>query len=159
MSTLYEHRVRSLDGRDATLDPYRGKVLLIVNTASQCVFTRQYEGLEKLYARYRDRGFVVLGFPCNQFREQEPGTNEDIAKFCEMQYQVSFPMFDKVDVKGETAHPLFRDLTERAPGIFGTRVIKWNFTKFLVCRRGRAVQRFAPITTPAELRDELETLL
>ena len=158
MGSLYEHRVRKLDGSDTDLEPYRGKVLLIVNTASQCVFTRQYEGLEKLYQRYADRGFVVLGFPCNQFADQEPGTNEDIAKFCEQQ-KVSFPIFDKVDVKGETAHPLFKDLTERAPGIFGTKVIKWNFTKFLVCRRGRAVQRFAPITTPAELRDELQLLL
>src|SRR5689334_4474023 len=106
--------------------------MLIVNTASQCVFTRQYEGLEKLYERYRDRGFVVLGFPCNQFGEQEPGTNEEISRFCEMKYKVTFPLFDKVDVRGDTAHPLFIELTDRAPGVLGTRVIKWNFTKFMV---------------------------
>ncbi|NUP13420.1 MAG: glutathione peroxidase [Polyangiaceae bacterium] len=159
MSTLYEHRVRTLEGAETTLEPYRGKVLLIVNTASQCIFTRQYDGLEKLYARYRERGFVVLGFPCNQFAEQEPGTSEDIAKFCELKYQVSFPLFEKIDVRGDGAHPLFQDLMDRGRGIFGTRVIKWNFTKFLVCRRGKSVLRFAPITTPAELRDELELLL
>lgn len=159
MSTLYEHRVRTLEGAETTLEPYRGHVLLIVNTASQCVFTRQYEGLEKLYRKYRDRNFSVLAFPCNQFGEQEPGTPDDIAKFCELKYSVSFPVFDKVDVRGEGAHPLFVDLTERARGIFGTRIIKWNFTKFLVDRRGKSVLRFAPITTPAELRDELEVFL
>ena len=159
MSTLYEHRVRTIDGVETTLEAYRGKVLLIVNTASQCVFTRQYEGLEKLYERYKDRGFEVLAFPCNQFGEQEPGTQEEIARFCQLKYDVSFPIFEKVDVKGETAHPLFRDLTERARGIFGTKVIKWNFTKFLVDRRARSVLRFVPITTPPELRDELEVFL
>lgn len=158
-STLYDHPVRRLEGDEGTLSPYRDQVLLIVNTASQCVFTRQYEGLEKLHRAYRAKGFSVLGFPCNQFGEQEPGTNEEISRFCELKYQISFPMFEKVEVHGEHAHPLFVDLTARAPGILGTRVIKWNFTKFLVCRKGRAVQRFAPITTPAELRDEIETLL
>jgi len=159
MSSLYEHRVRSLTGEDTTLAPYQGKVLLIVNTASQCIFTRQYEGLERLWLRYRERGFYVLGFPCNQFGDQEPGSTEEIAKFCAMRFGVTFPMFDKVDVKGDDAHPLFRELTERAPGLFGTKTIKWNFTKFLISRRGKAVMRFAPITTPAELRDELEVLL
>lgn len=158
-STLYDHPVRRLDGEEGTLSAYRGQVLLIVNTASHCVFTRQYEGLEKLHRAYRGKGFSVLGFPCNQFGEQEPGTNEEISRFCELKYQISFPMFDKVEVQGERAHPLFLDLTARAPGIFGTRLVKWNFTKFLVCRKGRVVQRFAPITTPAELRDEIETLL
>lgn len=159
MSSLYEHRVRTLDGVETTLDPFRGKVLLIVNTASQCIFTRQYDGLEKLYQGYRDRGFSVLAFPCNQFGEQEPGEAGDIKKLCELQYQVTFPLFDKIDVRGDTAHPLFQELSDKARGIFGTRVIKWNFTKFLVDRRGRSVLRFAPITTPAELRDELELLL
>ena len=158
MSSIHEHRVRTLDGVETTLEPYKGQVLLIVNTASQCVFTRQYEGLERLYERYKPRGFAVLGFPCNQFREQEPGTPEDIAKFCSL-HNGSFPMFGKVDVKGGSAHPLFVDLTERARGIFHTRSIKWNFTKFLVDRRGQSVLRFAPITSPAEIRDELELFL
>jgi glutathione peroxidase len=157
-ATLYEHNVRTPDGTETTLESFRGKVLLIVNTASECVFTRQFEGLQKLYAQYRDRGFVVLAFPCNQFGDQEPLSGPGLVQFCGG-FGVTFPVFERVDVKGDTAHPLFRELTSRAPGILGTTAIKWNFTKFLIDRRASSVMRFAPVTTPAELRDEIEIFL
>ncbi|MBL8743847.1 MAG: glutathione peroxidase [Myxococcales bacterium] len=156
---LYDLSVVTLRGEPRTLAEYADKVVLIVNTASHCVFTPQYEKLEALHRTYRGRGFSVLGFPCNQFGNQEPGPSDEIAHFCETHYGVSFPLFEKVDVNGETAHPLFVTLKERAPGIFGTRAIKWNFTKFLVSRGAREVQRFAPVTTPQEIRDELELML
>ena len=159
MPLLQDFSATTLSGTPQDLDAYAGKVVLVVNTASQCGFTPQYDGLEQLWQEYGDQGLVVLGFPCNQFGGQEPGTAEDIGEFCRVNHGVTFPLFDKVDVNGDTAHPLFVALKDRAPGIFGTRAIKWNFTKFLVSRGGREVQRFAPVTTPQEIREELELLL
>ncbi|MCZ0755122.1 glutathione peroxidase [Anoxybacillus sp. J5B_2022] len=157
--SIYDFTVKTIQGDEKTLTEYKGKVLLIVNTASKCGFTPQYKELQELYEQYRDKGFVVLGFPCNQFGHQEPGTEEEIAQFCELNYGVTFPMFAKVDVNGEHAHPLFVYLTEKAPGVFGTKTIKWNFTKFLVDRNGNVVERFAPQTRPSELKKEIEKLL
>ncbi len=159
MSTLYEFAVRRLDGSETLLGDWRGKVLLIVNTASQCGFTPQYAGLEALYKKYKDRGFAVLGFPCNQFGAQEPGTADEIGAFCEKNYGVSFPMFDKIDVNGPNAHPLFTHLKEEAPGLLGTDGIKWNFTKFLVDRHGKVVTRYAPTTSPNALDSDVLALL
>jgi glutathione peroxidase len=159
MSELYEVPVRTLDGGETTLAPFEGKVLLIVNTASQCGFTPQYEGLEALQREYGARGFSVLGFPCNQFGAQEPGDAEEIATFCSTTYGVSFPMFEKVDVNGPDTHPLYRLLKGEAKGILGSESIKWNFTKFLVDRSGDVVSRHAPSDTPASLRGEIEALL
>jgi glutathione peroxidase len=147
-SPIYDFSVRTLEGRESTLAAYRGRVLLIVNVASRCGFTPQYAGLEALWQRYRDRGFVVLGFPCNQFAAQEPGTEAEIGAFCSSTYQVSFPMFAKVEVNGDAAHPLYRWLQHQAPGVLGTEAIKWNFTKFLVDGSGVVIARFAPATTP-----------
>ena len=155
----YEQEVRTIEGDNATLEKYRGTVLLIVNTASECGFTPQYEGLEALYQQYADDGFVVLGFPCSQFGNQEPGTEEEISNFCEQSYQVSFPMHTKINVNGEETHPLFAFLKERAPGIFGTKNIKWNFTKFLISRDGSFIKRFAPFRTPASLMNIIEQQL
>jgi glutathione peroxidase len=157
--SIYDFRVKTIRGEEQSLADYKGNVLLIVNTASKCGFTPQYKELQELYEQYRDCGFVVLGFPCNQFGNQEPGTEEEIEQFCQVNYGVTFPMFAKIDVKGEHAHPLFRYLTEKAPGVFGTKVIKWNFTKFLVDRNGNVVARFAPQTKPSELKSEIEKLL
>ena len=159
MSALYDTPVRRLDGSDTTLADWRGKVLLIVNTASQCGFTPQYAGLEALYQKYKDRGFAVLGFPCNQFGAQEPGTAADIGAFCEKNYGVSFPMFEKIDVNGPNAHPLYVHLKREATGILGTDGIKWNFTKFLVARDGKVVARFAPTTSPHALDSDVLALL
>ncbi|UIJ43607.1 glutathione peroxidase [Sphingomonas cannabina] len=147
------------DGGAATLEPFAGQVLLIVNVASKCGFTPQYEGLEALYRRYRDRGFAVLGFPCNQFGGQEPGTAEEIANFCSLTYEVTFPLFGKIDVNGDDAAPLWRHLKKAAPGILGSEAIKWNFTKFLVDREGRVVERYAPTTKPADIAADIEKLL
>lgn len=141
------------------LSAYAGKVLLVVNTASQCGFTPQYSGLEQLWREYRDRGLVVLGFPCNQFGGQEPGTADDIGAFCQKNFGVSFPLSEKVDVNGPNAHPLFKFLCEQAPGLLGSKPVKWNFTKFLVDRRGNVVSRYAPTTKPADLAPEIERLL
>ena len=160
--SVYDFSALSVDGREVPLKQYKGNVLLIVNTASQCGFTPQYAGLETLYAQYKDRGLVVLGFPCNQFGAQEPGTEAEIAQFCEMNYGVSFPMFAKIDVNGPRAHPLYQFLKSEKSGIFGVlgfEAIKWNFTKFLVDRSGDVVARFAPSTTPAELGPAVEKLL
>lgn len=159
MADLYDFEAQRLDGTVDSLDAYRGQVLLIVNTASECGFTPQYQGLEQLYREYRSRGFSVLGFPCNQFGKQEPGSAQQIAQFCEMNYGVTFPIFAKIDVNGAAAHPLFRWLEREAPGILGSERIKWNFTKFLVARDGSSVQRFAPKTPPEELRQHIEPLL
>lgn len=159
MSTLYDFAVRRLDGSETTLGDWRGKVLLIVNTASQCGFTPQYAGLEALYKKYKDRGFAVLGFPCNQFGAQEPGTAAEIGAFCERNYGVSFPMFDKIDVNGSNAHPLFAHLKQQATGILGTDGIKWNFTKFLVDREGKVIARYAPTTSPNALDSDVLELL
>ncbi len=159
MSSLYDIPVRRLDGSETTLAEWRGHVLLIVNTASQCGFTPQYAGLEALYKKYKERGFAVLAFPCNQFGAQEPGTAEEIGTFCEKNYGVSFPMFDKVEVNGSNAHPLFKILKENAPGALGTEGIKWNFTKFLVSAEGMVIGRYAPIATPAKLENQIRSLL
>lgn len=159
MSSLYDIPVITLAGESTDLSAYRGKVLLIVNTASQCGFTPQYAGLEDLYRKYKDRGFAVLGFPCNQFGAQEPGSESDIASFCEKNYGVSFPMFAKIDVNGPNAHPLFVKLKAEAPGILGTEGIKWNFTKFLLDQKGHIVSRHAPTTSPDMLREQIDSLL
>jgi glutathione peroxidase len=149
----------SIDGQPAHLSTQRGKVLLIVNTASACGFTPQFEGLEALWRDYRDRGLVVIGFPSNQFGAQDPGSNEEIATFCQSNYGVSFPMMAKVDVNGDSAHPLWRWLTAEAPGILGTRSVKWNFTKFLVGKNGQPIKRYAPTETPASMRPDIEAAL
>ncbi len=156
---LYRHRLHTLAGDELDLARYADHVLLVVNTASRCMFTPQYEGLENLHQRYQSRGFAVLGFPCNQFGGQEPGSSDDIRQFCDTTFKVTFPMFQRVEVNGPGAHPLFVELKARATGIFGTHVIKWNFTKFLVARHAREVLRFAPVTSPQEIREEIETLL
>ena len=151
--------LRSLQGQPVQLSDYRGQVLLIVNTASACGFTPQYQGLEALYQRYRERGFAVLAFPCNQFGQQEPGSADDISSFCSTRFQVSFPLFDKVEVNGPNADPLFAFLKKAAPGLLGTSAIKWNFTKFLVDREGRVRRRFAPFTAPESISRAIERLL
>jgi glutathione peroxidase len=159
MSHVYDFTANSLDGKPVSLRDYSGKVLLIVNTASKCGFTPQYEGLEALYQKYRDRGLEVLGFPCNQFGAQEPGSAEEIGSFCQKNYGVSFPMFEKIDVNGETAHPLYRWLKSSAKGLLGSEAIKWNFTKFLIDRNGNVIDRFAPTTKPEDLKSDVEALL
>jgi glutathione peroxidase len=156
---IYGFSARTIDGRETSLAEYRGKVLLIVNTASKCGFTPQYEGLEALQKRYGEKGFTVLGFPCNQFGAQEPGDEAEIASFCKLTYDVDFPMFAKVDVNGEGAHPLFKALKKAAPGLLGSEGIKWNFTKFLVGRDGKVVDRFAPNAKPEALTKDIEKLL
>ena len=159
MTPITDMEVRAADGGTVSLDTWRGKVLLIVNTASKCGFTPQYEGLEELHRDYADRGFEVLAFPCNQFGAQEPGDAAEIANFCSTVYDVSFPVFAKVDVNGPKADPLFQRLKEDAPGVLGSRGIKWNFTKFLINREGRAVRRYAPTVKPEALTDDIEALL
>lgn len=155
----YDFNATALDGQPVDLDRYRGKALLIVNTASACGFTPQYQGLEELQRRYADQGLVVLGFPCNQFGRQEQGSEAEIGAFCEKNYGVTFPMFSKIDVNGDDAHPLFRFLKGEAPGVLGTEAIKWNFTKFLVDRQGEVVKRYAPATKPEDLKEDIEKLL
>ena len=157
--SVYEFSAPLLDGRDLSLAEFTGRVLLIVNTASKCGFTPQYAGLEAIYRANRERGFAVLGFPCNQFGAQEPGTAADIGAFCERNYGVSFPMFAKIYVNGPQAHPLYCFLKQSKPGLLGSRRIKWNFTKFLVDRTGRVVARFAPSTKPHDLAPRIEQLL
>ena len=159
MTSIYDFSAVGIDGIPQPLSQYRGKVLLIVNTASKCGFTPQYEGLEKLHEEFADTGLVVLGFPCNQFGGQEPGDAAEIANFCSLTYDVKFPMFAKVEVNGLGTHPLFAFLKETVPGVLGTEGIKWNFTKFLVGRDGRVISRFAPLVKPQALRGEIEKLL
>ena len=159
MSSFYDFSANSLDGKPVALKDFSGKVLLVVNTASKCGFTPQYEGLEALYEQYRERGLAVLGFPCNQFGAQEPGTADEIGSFCQKNYGVSFPMFEKIDVNGDTAHPLYRWLKSSAKGVLGSEAIKWNFTKFLIDRNGKVVDRFAPTTKPEDLKSNVEALL
>lgn len=159
MASVYDFDAKSLDGKPMPLGEYRGKVLLIVNTASECGFTPQFTGLEALFEKYRERGLVVLGFPCNQFGAQEPGTAAQIGAFCQKNYGVSFPMFEKIDVNGDAAHPLYRWLKENARGLLGSERIKWNFTKFLVDRTGVVKARYAPVTKPEELAKDIEALL
>jgi glutathione peroxidase len=148
---LYSIPVTTIDGREETLERYRGNVLLIVNVASQCGFTPQYTGLEAMHRRYKDRGLTVLGFPCDQFGNQEPGTNDDIRQFCSLSYDVTFPMFAKVKVNGPDEHPLYAILKSGAPGVIGTTAVKWNFTKFLVSRGGVVLTRYSPRDTPEEI--------
>ncbi|WP_018266438.1 glutathione peroxidase [Methylosinus sp. LW4] len=164
MSPVRENRVhdfeaRRLNGESVSLADWAGQALLIVNVASKCGFTPQYQGLEELWRAYRDRGFAVLGFPCNQFGHQEPGDEAAIGAFCSASYDVTFPLFAKIDVNGENAHPLYRFLKAQAPGVFGTQAIKWNFTKFLVDRNGRVVKRYAPTDRPQVIAADIETLL
>ena len=159
MADIYDFEAQQIGGQIVPLAQFRGQPLLIVNTASACGFTPQFAGLEELHRRYGERGLVVLGFPCNQFGSQDPGSNEEIASFCQVNYGVSFPMMQKVDVNGAQAHPLYRWLTAEAPGLLGSRAIKWNFTKFLVGRDGRVRKRYAPQEAPARLAKDIEAAL
>jgi len=159
MPSLYDFEAKSIDGRAVQLEQYRGKPLLIVNTASACGFTPQFGGLEKLHQAYGDRGLVVLGFPCNQFGSQDKGSNEEIAAFCQKNYGVSFPMMSKIEVNGAQAHPLYQWLSAEAPGLLGSKAIKWNFTKFLVGKDGRAIKRYAPQDAPEKLAKDIEAVI
>lgn len=156
---IYDFAAKRLDGTPENLDAYKGKVLLIVNTASECGFTPQFMGLQSVYEQFKDRGFEVLGFPCNQFGGQEPGDAEQIGAFCQKNFGVGFPMFEKIDVNGDDTHPLYKYLKTSAKGLLGTEAIKWNFTKFLVDREGKVIDRFAPSTKPEELVSKIEALL
>jgi len=158
MTNIYQFEAELLDGKTKSMADYRGKVLLIVNTASKCGFTQQFAGLEKVYQKYKDQGLEVLGFPCNQFGGQDPGTNDQIGAFCQKNYGVSFPMFAKVDVKGPEAHAVFRYLTNNSKGILGNG-IKWNFTKFLVGKNGEVLNRYAPTSKPEALEEDIERAL
>jgi glutathione peroxidase len=152
---LYECTVTTIDGQIQAMENYRGQVLLIVNVASKCGFTSQYAGLEALYRRYRDKGFAVLGFPCDQFGHQEPGSEAEIQSFCSLTYDVTFPLFAKIEVNGNGAHPLYQYLKKARPGLLGSEAIKWNFTKFLVSRDGQVLKRYAPTDTPEKIEDDL----
>lgn len=158
MSKIYDFQAELLEGEQKNLADYQGKVLLVVNTASQCGLTPQFEGLEKLYQDYQQQGLVILGFPCNQFANQDPSSNEEIGSFCQRNYGVSFPMFAKVDVNGPTAHPLYKYLTSEVKGLLGSS-IKWNFTKFLINQNGEVVKRYAPITKPEKIAKDIQKLL
>ena len=158
-SSVYDFEALSIEGKPAPLSTQRGKVLLIVNTASRCGFTPQFAGLQSLWNEYRDRGLVVVGFPSNEFGGQDPGTNDEIQSFCSLNYGVDFPMMAKVEVNGGSAHPLWKWLTSEAPGLLGTQAIKWNFTKFLVGRDGRVIKRYAPTDSPESLRQDIEAAL
>ena len=157
--TILSYTMPLLSGQDQDLSEYEGNVVLIVNTASKCGFTYQYEGLEALYNKYKDRGLVILGFPCNQFGKQEPGSDSDIGAFCQKNYGVSFPMFSKIDVNGPSAAPLYDALKSEAPGLMGTKAIKWNFTKFLIGRDGKVIDRYAPTSKPEALAADIEAAL
>ncbi|WP_416042725.1 glutathione peroxidase [Bacillus halotolerans] len=157
--SIYNMRVRTITGKDMTLQPFAGKVLLIVNTASKCGFTPQFKQLQELYDTYQPEGLEILGFPCNQFMNQEPDDEEGIQEFCKINYGVTFPMFSKVEVNGKNAHPLFAYLTDNAKGMLGTKAIKWNFTKFVVDRNGEIAGRYSPNTNPKELEDVIAKLL
>jgi glutathione peroxidase len=159
MTTTYDFEASLLDGTPQKLDAYRGKVLLIVNVASKCGFTPQYEGLEALYRAHKDQGFEILGFPCNQFGHQEPGDASDIRSFCSTQYDVTFPLFAKIDVNGASTHPLYRFLKHAAPGVLGSEAVKWNFTKFLVGRDGKVLRRYASADAPEKIGKDLAAVL
>ncbi|MBI2522194.1 MAG: glutathione peroxidase [Bdellovibrio sp.] len=159
MTDIYSIPLKTIEGKEITLEKYQGKVLLVVNVASGCGFTPQYEGLEELYQSLKERGLVVLGFPCNQFGSQEPGTEKEIQTFCQTRYDVTFPLFAKIDVNGEHTHPLYAYLKSHQSGLFGTDAVKWNFTKFLIDRKGEVVARYAPQTSPRKLRPDIEKLL
>jgi glutathione peroxidase len=159
MSTVYDFEAQQINGQPVALSQFKGQAMLIVNTASACGFTPQFAGLEALHKTYGERGLVVLGFPCNQFGGQDPASNDKIAEFCQLNYGVSFPMMAKVDVKGAAAHPLYQWLCAEAPGLLGTKAIKWNFTKFLVAKDGQVLKRYAPTDTPASLTKDIEAAL
>ncbi len=159
MSTIYDFEALSIDGQPVSLEQFRGQAMLIVNTASACGFTPQFAGLEKLHQTYGGKGLAVLGFPCNQFGNQDPGSNEEIGAFCQRNYGVSFPMMSKIEVNGADAHPLYRWLTAEAPGLLGSKAIKWNFTKFLVGKDGRVIKRYAPQDAPDKLAKDIEAAL
>ena len=156
---LYQHSLTLNTGEQTTLEQYKGKVLLIVNTASKCGFTPQYEGLEALYKKYHDKGFEILGFPCDQFGHQEPGSDEDIEQFCTLNFGVSFPLFKKTNVNGPDANPLFEALKNEAPGLLGSKRIKWNFTKFLINAEGKVLKRYAPTIKPSSIDSDIAELL
>lgn len=155
---FYQFNARSLQGKEISMDTYKGKVILVVNTASKCGLTPQYEGLEKLYELYKDEGLVILGFPCNQFGNQEPGTEKEISEGCLINYGVSFPMFSKIEVNGKNTHPIYKYLKSHLPGFLGKR-IRWNFAKFLIDRNGNPVKRFSPATKPEKLVEDIGKLL
>jgi len=157
--SLYECNVTTIDGQTGTMATYRGQVLLIVNVASKCGFTSQYAGLEALYRRYRDKGFTILGFPCDQFGHQEPGSEAEIQSFCSLTYDVTFPLFAKIEVNGSGAHPLYQYLKKAQPGLLGSEAIKWNFTKFLVNRDGQVLKRYAPTDTPEKIDADLKGMI
>lgn len=159
MTTIYDFQAEMLEGEQKNFSEYQGKVLLIVNTASQCGLTPQFEGLEQLYQDYQSKGLIILGFPCNQFAHQDPLTNEEIGGFCQRNYGVSFQMFAKVDVNGSTAHPLYQYLTTEAKGILGSQKIKWNFTKFLINQEGKVIKRYAPLIKPEKIAKDIQKLL
>jgi glutathione peroxidase len=159
MTSIYEFSCRTAKGDEKSLKDYQGKVLLIVNTASKCGFTPQFEGLEELHEKYAAKGLAILGFPCNQFGHQDPGSDAEILSFCQTKYDVKFPMFAKIDVNGADAAPLYQHLKAEAPGLLGSKAIKWNFTKFLVNRKGQVLERFAPTVTPRELEEKIKALL
>lgn len=156
---IYDFKVKTIDGQEITLEKYKDKVMLIVNVASKCGFTPQYEGLEALHVKYGEKGLAVLGFPCNQFLGQEPKDEEEIKNFCTLSFGVKFDMFSKIDVNGENTHPLYEYLKGKAGGVLGTEAIKWNFTKFLVDKNGKVVKRYAPSTTPQEIDEDIKKLL
>jgi len=158
-ATVYEFSARSIEGKEQSLADYKGKVLLVVNVASECGFTPQYQGLEELHEKFKERGFAVLGFPCNQFGAQEPGDEAQIKSFCETRFGVSFPLFAKIEVNGPGAHPLYEFLKSSEPGLLGTEAIKWNFTKFLVARDGKPLKRYAPQTKPEAIGGDIEAAL
>lgn len=159
MTNVYDFKAEKLEGGEQSLSEYSGKVLLIVNTASKCGLTPQFEGLEKVFEKYKEQGLVVLGFPCNQFASQDPASNSEIGEFCQRNYGVSFPMFAKIDVNGSDAHPLYKYLTKEAKGLLGSEAIKWNFTKFLVGRDGNVIDRYAPTTKPESIAKDIEKAL
>lgn len=159
MTTLYDFEAETMAGKTKNLKDYEGKVVLIVNTASKCGFTPQFEGLESLYAEYKEQGLEILGFPCNQFGHQDPGSNNEIEEFCQLNYGVSFPMHAKVDVNGSDTHPVFEYLKDEAPGLLGSKKIKWNFTKFLINKEGKVIERFAPSTKPRHLTRSINKAL
>lgn len=159
MSTIYDCSAVLNNGQEVSLNEYQGKVLLIVNTASACGFTPQYEGLEKLYKEFKGQGLEILAFPCNQFGKQESGSDEEIKNFCDLNFHISFPLFKKIEVNGDNTHPIYQRLKSEAPGILGSKKIKWNFTKFLVDKNGKVIERFGSVTKPEDLKDKIKELL
>jgi glutathione peroxidase len=159
MTTLYELEAATIDGIGQPLSAFEGKTLLVVNVASKCGFTPQYAGLDALYRKYRDKGFVVLGFPCDQFAHQEPGNEQEIKAFCSLKYDVSFPLFSKIDVNGSHTSPVYKYLKREARGLFGTEAVKWNFTKFLIDKHGRVLRRYGPADTPASIENDVAKIL